>query len=380
MDIGIYEIRNTINDKIYIGSSKSITRRFWSHKRELRNGIHDNIKLQRAWDKYGADSFQFNKIIICKKEDLMMYEQLCIDGYDVVSKGYNIAPTAGSALGCIMSDEAKQKISIGNTGKIRSKEFIQLMSDARKGIPMSDEVVKNMSIAQQKRWDEMPPEKREDVASKNRGRVHTEEARKIIEMVKSVKAEESLGFIFSNISFISTFEEFKFKVLESQNADLIVVSYLESLKNDSGDFVPRLEVVEWLISHSNVPEYSQEKALIKDGLLFSFNPSAYGQGKVAGDVAFNILVNGQSPLEIGMIIPEFGERSINLKRARMLGLDIPSSILINSEVYENFSYIFTNFLAMISLVNFCFTVSLALSPILSPSSGFNNILLTASAI
>src|SRR3989339_68832 len=166
----------------------------------------------------------------------------------------------------------------------------------------------------------------------------TEEARKFIEMVKSVKAEESLGFIFSNISFISTFEEFKFKVLESQNADLIVVSYLESLKNDSGDFVPRLEVVEWLISHSNVPEYSQEKALIKDGLLFSFNPSAYGQGKVAGDVAFNILVNGQSPLEIGMIIPEFGERSINLKRARMLGLDIPSSILINSAVYENFSW------------------------------------------
>src|SRR3989339_440538 len=104
------------------------------------------------------------------------------------------------------------------------------------------------------------------------------------------------------------------------------------------EMVKSLEVVEWLISHSNVPEYSQEKALIKDGLLFSFNPSAYGQGKVAGDVAFNILVNGQSPLEIGMIIPEFGERSINLKRARMLGLDIPSSILINSEVYENFSW------------------------------------------
>src|SRR3989339_643706 len=39
----------------------------------------------------------------------------------------------------------------------------------------------------------------------------TEEARKFIEMVKSVKAEESLGFIFSNISFISTFEEFSWE-------------------------------------------------------------------------------------------------------------------------------------------------------------------------
>tara|TARA_Y100000310_G_scaffold230046_1_gene232475 strand:- start:451 stop:654 length:204 start_codon:yes stop_codon:yes gene_type:complete len=37
---GIYEIRNSVNDKIYIGSSIDIEQRWYDHKRKLRNGNH----------------------------------------------------------------------------------------------------------------------------------------------------------------------------------------------------------------------------------------------------------------------------------------------------------------------------------------------------
>lgn len=59
---GVYVIQNKLNDKIYIGSSHDIYARWASHKSGLKSKKHGNIKLQRAWDKYGIDNFVF-KII-----------------------------------------------------------------------------------------------------------------------------------------------------------------------------------------------------------------------------------------------------------------------------------------------------------------------------
>lgn len=56
---GIYYIRNLFNDKLYIGSSKDIYKRFAKHKKDLKKGIHHNIYLQRSWDKYNEQSFTF---------------------------------------------------------------------------------------------------------------------------------------------------------------------------------------------------------------------------------------------------------------------------------------------------------------------------------
>jgi predicted GIY-YIG superfamily endonuclease len=50
---GIYYIKNITNNKLYIGSSKDILKRFYEHKRLLRHNKHHSIRLQRAWDKYG---------------------------------------------------------------------------------------------------------------------------------------------------------------------------------------------------------------------------------------------------------------------------------------------------------------------------------------
>ena len=55
--IGIYKISNIINNKVYIGQSIDIQRRFSEHMRELNNNCHYNKHLQASYNKYGREAF-----------------------------------------------------------------------------------------------------------------------------------------------------------------------------------------------------------------------------------------------------------------------------------------------------------------------------------
>jgi group I intron endonuclease len=58
----IYQIRNIINNKIYIGSTNNVRKRWNNHRSKLNNNIHENQYLQQAWSKYGENNFQFSII------------------------------------------------------------------------------------------------------------------------------------------------------------------------------------------------------------------------------------------------------------------------------------------------------------------------------
>ena len=53
----IYQIRNLINCKTYIGSTINIKNRWRHHKRGLNNNKHHNAHLQNSWNKYGENNF-----------------------------------------------------------------------------------------------------------------------------------------------------------------------------------------------------------------------------------------------------------------------------------------------------------------------------------
>jgi group I intron endonuclease len=57
--IGVYKITNTITGKYYIGYAKDIYKRFKEHRNTLKNDNHQNIILQRSYNKYTLDSFTF---------------------------------------------------------------------------------------------------------------------------------------------------------------------------------------------------------------------------------------------------------------------------------------------------------------------------------
>ncbi len=67
----IYKIRNVVNDKFYVGSTKSTKVRFKNHRRLLRNGKHHCKHLQAAWNKYGEDCFKFEVIEVVEGDNAL---------------------------------------------------------------------------------------------------------------------------------------------------------------------------------------------------------------------------------------------------------------------------------------------------------------------
>ena len=70
----IYRIQNTETGDCYIGQTiQSPNKRFTRHRCDLNKQKHDNIMLQRAWDKYTPSAFKFEVIKTC--ESLLELEE-----------------------------------------------------------------------------------------------------------------------------------------------------------------------------------------------------------------------------------------------------------------------------------------------------------------
>ena len=68
---GIYGIKNTIDNKIYIGLSCNIYKRWQTHRNNLNSLRHINRHLQSAWVKYGESSFEFSVVELCDDISLL---------------------------------------------------------------------------------------------------------------------------------------------------------------------------------------------------------------------------------------------------------------------------------------------------------------------
>ena len=109
--IGIYQIVNKVNQKKYIGSSIRLQGRKKRHFSELNCNIHHSQALQRAYNKYGKESFDFFILEYCEVEKLLEREQYYLDN---LKPEYNICKIAGNCLGVKRSAETIEKIASTN--------------------------------------------------------------------------------------------------------------------------------------------------------------------------------------------------------------------------------------------------------------------------
>lgn len=116
---GIYGIRNLINNKIYIGSSRNIHSRITNHKCLLRKNKHKNIYLQNSYNKYGLLNFLFFKIEICELEMLLELESKYINFYSSSDPkfGFNMIHIDKDTKRNTHSDKSRRKMS--ESGKLR---------------------------------------------------------------------------------------------------------------------------------------------------------------------------------------------------------------------------------------------------------------------
>lgn len=118
---GVYIILNTLNNKYYIGSStKSINRRFQSHRASLIRGDHENARLQNSVNKHGIDNFSFEILEEYPAELCRYMEQFWMNMLDSANSkyGYNICSVATNTFGTKRTPEQCNNISKSLIGKM----------------------------------------------------------------------------------------------------------------------------------------------------------------------------------------------------------------------------------------------------------------------
>jgi group I intron endonuclease len=67
--IGVFQIRNTISGKIFVGSSVNLDAIWNRIKAELKLAGHRNEKLQHDWTVYGEENFLFEILSEIEQKD-----------------------------------------------------------------------------------------------------------------------------------------------------------------------------------------------------------------------------------------------------------------------------------------------------------------------
>lgn len=146
---GVYAIVNKVNQKVYIGNSVDVKKRWNGHRKSLRDGSHHSQKLQRAWDKYGEENFSFQilePVAKHSKKKLLEAEQRWLDIYQATTNGYNILPTAYSHLGTKRSKESREKLSKSLKETFSRPEMRKKMSEVAKKRGVSENFLKSKSV------------------------------------------------------------------------------------------------------------------------------------------------------------------------------------------------------------------------------------------
>jgi group I intron endonuclease len=165
---GIYIIRNSINENVYVGQSAYLSDRIKWHIRELKKGNHPNPKLQRFVDKYGIRVLSFgvlelldkNKELLCEREQFHMDKHLI---------KFNISKSAYSTLGVKKTSDERMRMSITRKGKKQTPEQIEAAAKPKRGVkraPFSEETKRKISMAA-----------RERNMATFKGRKHTDESK-----------------------------------------------------------------------------------------------------------------------------------------------------------------------------------------------------------
>ena len=195
---GIYLIRNLQNNKVYIGQSVNIERRFRDHKNRTAYTDYET-PLYKAFRKYGVENFSFEILEECLSENLDEREIFYISKYKSTQKqfGYNLT-NGGKGYSGTHSEEHIRKVAEAQRGKPhkkpsaetlakrsaslrglkKPKSFSEKMSKIHKGKEISEET--RRKISQSLKGRKLSEETKAKLRETNKHIVHTEEARKKI--------------------------------------------------------------------------------------------------------------------------------------------------------------------------------------------------------
>lgn len=128
---GIYVIRNNVNGKVYVGSTKNFYNRKLTHFKLLKENKHWNIRLQRSFNVHGEEHFEFEIIerIPYEKELIIERENYFILTMKSKEHGYNIAD---ASFGDCLSNHPFREEIIQKISKSVKENIAKLSEEERK--------------------------------------------------------------------------------------------------------------------------------------------------------------------------------------------------------------------------------------------------------
>ena len=97
--MGVFQIRNTVNGKVFVDSSTNIPGKINRHKFSLNAGLHGSRELQKDWIESGPGAFEFETLEPVEPRDdqhynyaadLEVLEDLWLEKLEPYSdRGYN---------------------------------------------------------------------------------------------------------------------------------------------------------------------------------------------------------------------------------------------------------------------------------------------------
>lgn len=149
----VYQHKNKINGKVYIGITMQEPEQRWRHGEGYKSSPHFYAAIQ----KYGWDNFEHNILYQnLTKEEACKKEQELIAKYNSMDREFGYNSTSGGDI-FTMNKETKQKISqalMGNKnglGHPCSEEKKKKISEAQKGRHLTEEHKQKLSEAAKKR-------------------------------------------------------------------------------------------------------------------------------------------------------------------------------------------------------------------------------------
>ena len=157
---GVYCIKSLVDDRLYVGSTIKLKKRYNDHNQKLTQNKHQSPYLQNFVNKHGINQLSFQLIELCEPEQLITIEQKQINFYDAQGVLFNLCKIAGNTLGYkhtpetielmknkIVSNETRDKQSAWQKGKSKPEALKNKWKDGRrKGKPKSEAFKLKMSI------------------------------------------------------------------------------------------------------------------------------------------------------------------------------------------------------------------------------------------
>lgn len=145
----MYRITNLTNNKVYIGQTSDLTKRWLNHQNRVKNKTSKRY-IHLAMIKHGISNFFFETIATCRTQvDANETEKLLIIQYNSRDKnyGYNLSPGGDISWnkGKPLPAEWRNKISESHKGRTMPASTRAALLAYRKGRPLTEEHRNNVS-------------------------------------------------------------------------------------------------------------------------------------------------------------------------------------------------------------------------------------------